>query len=142
VAAGQLGLIGGAQPIFVFFPKCTKNKYTTTFGSPIAKKICSNYSIRRWSFLFIYFEIINLYKLDIKCHFDGKEKYEKYIISCQEKLFTWKNKHYISIQEKIFNRFQNPSIYIIKGLTFCFCSLSLQNVSHVEDYLVDLSFIE
>jgi hypothetical protein len=53
VAAGQLELTGGAQPIFVFFPKSTKNKYTTTFGSPTAQKICSNYSIRRWSFLFI-----------------------------------------------------------------------------------------
>jgi hypothetical protein len=52
-AAGQLGLTGGAQPIFVFFHKSTKNKYTTTFGSPTAQKICSNYSIRRWSFLFI-----------------------------------------------------------------------------------------
>jgi hypothetical protein len=57
VAAGQLGLTGGAQPIFVFFPKSTENKYTTTFGSPTAQKICSNYSIRRWSFLFIEFEI-------------------------------------------------------------------------------------
>jgi hypothetical protein len=38
VAAGQLELTGGAQPIFVFFSKSTKNKYTTTFGSPIAQK--------------------------------------------------------------------------------------------------------
>jgi hypothetical protein len=37
-SAGQLGLTGGAQPIFVFFPTSTKNKYTTTFGSPTAKK--------------------------------------------------------------------------------------------------------
>jgi hypothetical protein len=47
VAAGQLGLTGRAQPIF--FPKSTKNKYTT----PTTQEICSNYSIRRWSFLFI-----------------------------------------------------------------------------------------
>jgi hypothetical protein len=62
VAAGQLELTGGAQPILVFFPKSTKNKYTTTFGSPTAQKICSNYSIRRWSFLFIS---TSLYKYDI-----------------------------------------------------------------------------
>jgi hypothetical protein len=45
VAAGQLELTGGAQPI-IFFPKSTKNKYTTTFGSPTAQEIYSNYSIR------------------------------------------------------------------------------------------------
>jgi hypothetical protein len=41
VAAGQLGLTGGAQQIFVFFSKSTENnnKYTTTFGStPYEKK--------------------------------------------------------------------------------------------------------
>jgi hypothetical protein len=38
VAAGQLGLTGGAQPIFCFFPESLKNKYTTTFGSPKAQK--------------------------------------------------------------------------------------------------------
>jgi hypothetical protein len=38
VAAGQLELTGGAQPIF--FPKSTKNKYTTTFESPTAQEIC------------------------------------------------------------------------------------------------------
>jgi hypothetical protein len=59
VAAGQLGLTGRAQPIFVFFPKSTENKYTITFGSPTAQKICSNYSIRRWSFLFIDIEYKN-----------------------------------------------------------------------------------
>jgi hypothetical protein len=37
VAAGQLGLTGGAQPIFVFFPNPQK-KYTTTFGSLTAQK--------------------------------------------------------------------------------------------------------
>jgi hypothetical protein len=41
---------------FCFFPKSTKNKYTTSFGGPTAQKICSNYSIRRWSFLFIYLD--------------------------------------------------------------------------------------
>jgi hypothetical protein len=41
-------------PADFFFPKSTKNKYTTTFGSPNAQEICSNYSIRRWSFLFIF----------------------------------------------------------------------------------------
>jgi hypothetical protein len=56
VAAGQLGLTGGAQPIF---PKSTKNKYTTTFGSPTAQEIFSNYFIRRWSFLFITNETTN-----------------------------------------------------------------------------------
>jgi hypothetical protein len=54
VAAGQLGLTGGAQPIFVLFPTSTKNKYTT------AQKICSNYSIRRWSFLFIFSLILKI----------------------------------------------------------------------------------
>jgi hypothetical protein len=53
MAAGQLGLTGGAQPIF--FPKSTKNKLTTTFGSPTAQEISSNYSIRQWNFLFIIF---------------------------------------------------------------------------------------
>jgi hypothetical protein len=46
VAACQLGLTGGAQP---FFPKSSKNKYTTTFGSPTAQEICLNWS--KWSFL-------------------------------------------------------------------------------------------
>jgi hypothetical protein len=57
VAAGQLGLTGD----FGFFPNYTKNKYTTTFESPTAQKICSNYSIRRWSFLFISFCIYNFF---------------------------------------------------------------------------------
>jgi hypothetical protein len=54
IVATGLRLTGGAQPIF--FPKSTKNMNTTTFGSPTAQEICSNYSIRRWSFLFIPFE--------------------------------------------------------------------------------------
>jgi hypothetical protein len=45
---------------FFFLLKSTKNKYTTTFRSPIAQEICSNYSIRRWSFLFIFLEFIYL----------------------------------------------------------------------------------
>jgi hypothetical protein len=36
VAAGQLRLTG--RPIF---PKSTKNKYKSTFGSPAAQEICS-----------------------------------------------------------------------------------------------------
>jgi hypothetical protein len=63
VAAGQLKLTGGAQPILVFFSKSTKNKYTTTFGSPTAQKICSNYSIRRWSFLYIQLDIMAFIQL-------------------------------------------------------------------------------
>jgi hypothetical protein len=69
VAAGKLELRGGAQPIFVFFPKSTKNKYTTTFGNPTAQKICSNYSIRRWSFLFIFFAFIIIFILSAKTLF-------------------------------------------------------------------------
>jgi hypothetical protein len=64
VTAGQLGRTDGAQPNF--FPKSTKNKYTTTFGSPIAQKICSNYSLRRCRFLsnswfqtYVQYEICN-----------------------------------------------------------------------------------
>jgi hypothetical protein len=37
VAAGQLGLTGGAQPIF-FSPKSTKYKFTSTFGTQQHKK--------------------------------------------------------------------------------------------------------
>jgi hypothetical protein len=49
----------GAQPIF--FPQIHENKYITTFGSPTAQEICScsNYSIRRWSFLFIQIKDID-----------------------------------------------------------------------------------
>jgi hypothetical protein len=68
VAAGQLGLTGGAQPIF--FPKSTKNKYTTSFGSPTAQEICSNYSITRWSFLFIVNMVLNL-NLHLFNHFSS-----------------------------------------------------------------------
>jgi hypothetical protein len=51
VAAGQLGLTGGAPPIFVFFSQIHEKQVYKYFW----KKICSKYSIRRWSFLFILF---------------------------------------------------------------------------------------
>jgi hypothetical protein len=52
VAASQLGLTGGAQLIFVFFfPNPRKSSIQLLLE---AQKICSNYSIRRWSFLFIF----------------------------------------------------------------------------------------
>jgi hypothetical protein len=41
-----------------------RNKYTTTFGSPTAQKICSNFSIRRRSFLFI--DILSFFSYRIK----------------------------------------------------------------------------
>jgi hypothetical protein len=62
VADGQLGLTGGAQSIF--FPNPLKT--STTFGSPAALEICSNYSIRRWSFLFIN---ICSWKILLNCWF-------------------------------------------------------------------------
>jgi hypothetical protein len=58
MTAGQLGLTGGAQPIF--FLKTMKNKYTTTIGSPTAQKICSKddgvsslFNIVRHNFFFV-----------------------------------------------------------------------------------------
>jgi hypothetical protein len=76
VAAGQLGLTGGAQPIFVFFPTSTKNKIQLLLEAQQHKKYAQTTPLDDGVSSLLYYDIVKNVKT--------------YSIEMNEKMFIFK----------------------------------------------------